>query len=196
MRIYETVGAEYQSAFLTVKIFFRFAAPGRNDFVDYVAFVSTINEAFTQPDLERAPLIVPTPHYPSEADPRSFLNFNERQIASVALEKLALLPDRNLEELFGVRNFHGGLPITKRGPVHYFRPSFQNYDKARCGSITKDQFYKSLAMRNMLHLISTPEREMICKAFSYYRGLRDEVDYRAFLRALNILQVNLKRKPV
>lgn len=74
----------------------------RSGFVDYVTFVRTIDEAFTQAELERAPLIIPIPHYPSEANPRSFLNFEERHKVAVALEKLASVGDRNLEELFSV----------------------------------------------------------------------------------------------
>lgn len=73
---------------------------------------------------------------------------------------------------------------------------FQDYDKQKCGTITKHQFINGLSVRNMVHLLSTPETDSICKAFSYYKGMRDEVDYRAFLRALDILAVNLKRKPL
>lgn len=70
--------------------------------MDYVSFVRTLEEAFTINDLERAPTIVPVPHYPSEADPRNFLNFNERQTVAVALEKLALAPESNLSEVLSV----------------------------------------------------------------------------------------------
>lgn len=49
-------------------------------------------------------MIVPIPHYPSEADPRNFLNFNERQMVATALEKLAVVPETNLTEVFSVIN--------------------------------------------------------------------------------------------
>lgn len=74
----------------------------RPGFVDYATFVRTVDEAFTQPELERAPLLIPIPHYPSEANPRNFLNFEERHVVAVALEKLAIVGDRNLDELFAV----------------------------------------------------------------------------------------------
>lgn len=80
----------------------RFAAPGRKEFVDYHTLVRTVEESFTQPDLERAPLIIPAQHIPSESNPRNFLNFDERHVVAVALDKLAALPDQNLGDIFKV----------------------------------------------------------------------------------------------
>lgn len=36
---------------------------------------------------------------------------------------------------------------------------------------------------------------MICKCFGYERGLRDEVDYRAFVKALDILYATSRYLP-
>lgn len=83
-------------------LIFSFAAPMRSGFVDYPGFVRTVDEAFTQAELERAPLVIPVPHFPSESNPRNFLNFEERHVLAMALEKLAKAGDRNLSEVFAV----------------------------------------------------------------------------------------------
>lgn len=61
-----------------------------------------MEEAFTQTCLERAPLLVPLQHIPTKDCERNFLNFEERQVVSAALEKLAKKPDiqMNLMSLF------------------------------------------------------------------------------------------------
>lgn len=63
---------------------------------------------FCQSNLERAPLIVPLQHIPSDDDKNNFLNFDERQSVSGALNKLAKYPDQvaNLSSLFEVDFYH------------------------------------------------------------------------------------------
>lgn len=82
----------------------RFRSPLRKNYVDYKRFCDAVEEVFQQPNLERAPLIVPLQHIPSYDDSNNFLNFDERQIVSAALNKLAKYPDQvsNLSSLFEV----------------------------------------------------------------------------------------------
>lgn len=83
-------------------LFFFFCRP---DYIDYVKFGETVEEAVTTGSLERAPLLVPVQHVPSEASPKTFLNFEERHMATVAIDKLSRLHQPNLEELFKVCNY-------------------------------------------------------------------------------------------
>lgn len=85
-------------------ISFRFRSPLRKNYVDYKRFCDTVEEVFYQANLEKAPLIVPLQHIPSNDDQNNFLNFDERQLVSVALDKLAKYPDQvaNLSSLFEV----------------------------------------------------------------------------------------------
>lgn len=54
---------------------------------------------------------------------------------------------------------------------------------------------KVLAMRGLMVLISMQEFEVVCKCFSFERGLRNEVDYRAFCKTLDLLYENSKQLP-
>lgn len=85
-------------------IFLRFRSPIRKNYVDYKRFCDSVEEAFCQANLERAPLIVPLQHIPFDDDHNNFLNFDERQLVSKALTKLAKYPDQvaNLSALFKV----------------------------------------------------------------------------------------------
>lgn len=65
-------------------------------------FVKIVEEAITTGGLEKAPLMVPVQHVPSEASSRTFLNFEERQLAVVAMDKLCQVQKPNLEEIFQV----------------------------------------------------------------------------------------------
>jgi len=62
-----------------------------------------MEEAVTTSDLERVPLFTPVQHVPSEAVSRNFLNFEERRILEVAMDKLCDIQNPNLEELFKVQ---------------------------------------------------------------------------------------------
>lgn len=71
----------------------------------------------------------------------------------------------------------------------------QDFDGTNCGTVSEEQFLKALSLRGMYNLISRKEFDMICKCFSFERGLRDEVDYRAFIKALDILHATDKYNP-
>lgn len=150
-----------------------FASPKRRECIDYRRFCEVVEEAFTQMCLERAPLIVPLQHIPTRDCEKNFLNFEERRTASVALEKLSKKPElqSNVMSLF------------------------QDYDKTNCGTVSREQFLKALSIRGMYELISSTEFEAVCKCFSFERGMRDEIDYRAFVKALDIIHATNKYNP-
>ncbi|XP_034232706.1 uncharacterized protein LOC117640356 [Thrips palmi] len=149
-----------------------FGAVKRPGWVDYVRFNAVVDEALTVDELQRAPLITPLQHVPPNETNRNFMNYEERALAGRALEKLARKPHQNLEDIF------------------------KDYDHENIGSVTQEQFTKALALRNMLTLLSMPELAAVQKSFGVERGLRDEVDYRAFKKALDIIFANNKRRPV
>ena len=67
-----------------------------------------------QGHLEKSPLVRPVRHVPSGATPRSFLNFDERQILVRTLNVLVAYVNSNLEELFKV-NYR-----SCDSPPHFF----------------------------------------------------------------------------
>lgn len=75
--------------------------------MNYKRFSDVVEEAFVQKCLERAPLIVPLQHVPTRDCEKNFLNFDERQILSIALQKLAKKPDlqMNLSSVLQVCDF-------------------------------------------------------------------------------------------
>ncbi|XP_026669887.1 uncharacterized protein LOC108625584 [Ceratina calcarata] len=148
-----------------------FQSPVRPEYVDYVKFGELIEEAVAMGSLERAPLLVPVQHVPSEASPKTFLNFDERHLATTAVQKLSGAQQPNLEELF------------------------KDYDKENIGTISKECLIKALSVRRMLQLISQRELDAMHKCFSVERGGRLELDYRAFLRAFYLMQENRKHLP-
>ncbi|KAL1506511.1 hypothetical protein ABEB36_005862 [Hypothenemus hampei] len=150
-----------------------FASPLRRECVDYRRFVDVIEEAFTQPCLERAPLIVPIQHVPTKDCEKNFLNFDERLVLGVAMQKLSKKPDLQMN----------------------LSSVLKDYDKTNCGTVSRTHFLKALTLRGMYNLISNKEFDVICKSFSFERGMRNEVDYRAFMKALDILYATDKYNP-
>lgn len=71
----------------------------------------------------------------------------------------------------------------------------QDYDKTNCGTVTQDQFLKVLAQRGMNNMISRHEFDMLCKCFGFERGMHEEVDYRAFVKALDVIYATDKYNP-
>lgn len=142
-----------------------FKSPLRAGAVDYKRFCQIIEEAFYQPCLERAPLIVPLQHFASESTPKNFLNFDERTAVTKALETLNKYNDQisNLRELF------------------------QDYDRVNCGTLSRNQFLRAITVRGLHNAVSSREFDVLCKCFAVERGLRLEVDYRSFLKNLDIL---------
>ncbi|XP_072384086.1 uncharacterized protein [Diabrotica undecimpunctata] len=150
-----------------------FASPMRKGCVDYKRFCEVVEESFTQQCLERAPLIVPIQHVPTRDCEKNFLNFDERIKVSVALQKLARKPDLQMN----------------------LSSVLSDFDKTNCGTVSQRAFLKALTLRGMDRLISRNEFDVICKCFSFQRGMRDEVDYRAFMKALDILYATEKYNP-
>ncbi|XP_021203966.1 uncharacterized protein LOC101740137 [Bombyx mori] len=142
-----------------------FSAPGRRRYVEYARFSSTVGEALTQEGLERAPLLVPVPHLPTVDTPLNYLNFEERNIVSGALAKLAKYPDQ-LSNIIEV---------------------FQDIDRVRCGTVPRVSAERALCQRGLLALLSSRERDTLYKCFGYRRGCGDEVNYRALCNALDVL---------
>lgn len=79
-------------------------------------------------------------------------------------------------------------PFYKKNKL--FDKHFQNYDKENIGTVSKERLIKALSIRRMLELITNRELDAVHKCFSVERGGRLEIDYRAFLRALYLLQEN------
>ncbi|CAH1119695.1 unnamed protein product [Phaedon cochleariae] len=150
-----------------------FASPLRKECVDYKRFSEVVEESFSQQCLERAPLIVPIQHVPTRDCEKNFLNFDERIVVSMALQKLAKKPDMQMN----------------------LSSVLKDYDKTNCGTVSQTQFLKALTLRGMSNLISKNEFDVICKCFSFERGMRDEVDYRAFMKALDIIYLTEKYNP-
>ncbi|XP_056643883.1 uncharacterized protein LOC130449862 [Diorhabda sublineata] len=150
-----------------------FASPTRKGCVDYKRFSDTVEESFTQQCLERAPLIVPIQHVPTRDCEKNFLNFDERIKVSVALQKLAKKPDLQMN----------------------LSSVLSDFDKSNCGTVSQTAFLKALTLRGMDRLISRNEFDTICKCFTFERGMRDEVDYRAFMKALDIIYATEKYNP-
>ncbi|XP_053976671.1 uncharacterized protein LOC128875266 [Hylaeus volcanicus] len=145
-----------------------FQAPLRANYVDYVKFGDAVEEAVATGSLERAPLLVPVQHVPSEASPKTFLDFDERHMVTAAMDKLSRVQQPNLEELF------------------------KDYDRENIGTVSKVCLIKALSVRRMLQLISNGELDAVHKCFSVERGGRLEIDYRAFLQALHLMRENRK----
>ncbi|KAB0801730.1 hypothetical protein PPYR_03916 [Photinus pyralis] len=150
-----------------------FGSIKRCDCVDYKRFENVVEEAFTQSCLDRAPLIMPIQHVPTNDCERNFLNFEERKTMCIALQKLAKKPEQEMN-LMAV---------------------LEDFDRTKCGTVSQQQLLKTLAVRGMMNMISRSEFDIICKGFGFRRGLRDEVDYRAFIKALDILYATNKYLP-
>ncbi|XP_036148035.1 uncharacterized protein LOC105829378 isoform X5 [Monomorium pharaonis] len=141
------------------------------DFIEYTKFAAVVEEAVATAGLEKFPLVVPLQHVPSEASDRTFLNFDERQKVGIAMDKLCQVRSPNLEEIF------------------------KDYDKENTGTVCKGHLIRTLSVRRMLELVNNRELDAVHKCFSIERSGRLEFNYRAFLRALHLLQENKKVMP-
>ncbi|XP_036148036.1 uncharacterized protein LOC105829378 isoform X6 [Monomorium pharaonis] len=148
-----------------------FALEQRPDFIEYTKFAAVVEEAVATAGLEKFPLVVPLQHVPSEASDRTFLNFDERQKVGIAMDKLCQVRSPNLEEIF------------------------KDYDKENTGTVCKGHLIRTLSVRRMLELVNNRELDAVHKCFSIERSGRLEFNYRAFLRALHLLQENKKVMP-
>ncbi|XP_075225203.1 uncharacterized protein LOC142326511 [Lycorma delicatula] len=77
-----------------------FKALARPNFVDYRQFCDKIEEVFTQKDLHRTPLIEPIQHIPIDDGENNFLNFEERQALSSAMQKIVKKNYPNLIDFY------------------------------------------------------------------------------------------------
>ena len=157
----------------TIFYIYSFQSPIEKDFVDYKWFCAVINEALAQPQVEKNPLLVPLQFIPTTDSSHNFMNFEERTIASKALQKLAKHSDivSNLSSLF------------------------QDYDKHRSQCISQTQLLRALSTRNVLKFLSSREIEVVCKCFAVEKGGRQEFDYRKFLQMLNLLNATKEYYP-
>lgn len=141
---------------------FRFEALNCPSHVDYRRFCDIIEEAFSQKRLEKAPLLVPLQYLPCCDE--NFLNFEERSIASMALQKLAKFPDvvSNLSD-----------PLNDYGKTD-----------VNGGTVSYRQLLAAFTWRNLNILLSTRQFECVFKAFSVRKGNETRFRYREFLRTL------------
>ncbi|XP_018359818.1 PREDICTED: uncharacterized protein LOC108759052 isoform X1 [Trachymyrmex cornetzi] len=146
-----------------------FQAPLKPYFIEYTKFAAIVEEAVATRCLEKVPLVVPLQHVPSEADSRTFLNFDERQKVAIAMDKLCQVRSPNLEEIF------------------------KDYDKENTGTVSKGHLIRTLSVRRMLEFINSNELDAVHKCFSTEKNSRLEFNYRAFLCALHLLQENKKK---
>ncbi|XP_011049473.1 PREDICTED: uncharacterized protein LOC105143124 [Acromyrmex echinatior] len=141
----------------------------KSDFIEYTKFAAIVEEAVATGCLEKAPLVVPLQHVPSEANSKTFLNFDERQKVAIAMDKLCQVRSPNLEEVF------------------------KDYDKENTGTVSKGHLIRTLSVRRMLELINNNELDAVHKCFSTERNGRLEFNYRNFLCTLYLLQENKKK---
>uniref|UniRef100_A0A182N4N9 MICOS complex subunit MIC60 n=1 Tax=Anopheles dirus TaxID=7168 RepID=A0A182N4N9_9DIPT len=118
--------------------------------VDYKRFCDTIAEVDYQPNLEKAPLLVPCSHFPADEQPANFLNFNERTIVSKALQKLARHADI----------------VSNIGSL------LKDFDSQNVGHVGRNQLMRALATRDLHTRISTREFDALCKYFAVEIGRR------------------------
>uniref|UniRef100_A0A182JYI6 EF-hand domain-containing protein n=1 Tax=Anopheles christyi TaxID=43041 RepID=A0A182JYI6_9DIPT len=116
--------------------------------VDYKRFCDTIAEVDYQPYLEKAPLLVPCSHFPSDEQPVNFLNFNERTILSKVLQKLARHVDI----------------VSNLGSL------LKDFDRQNIGHVGRNQLMRALATRDLHTHISSREFETLCKYFAVEVG--------------------------
>ncbi|XP_026476196.1 uncharacterized protein LOC113381611 [Ctenocephalides felis] len=153
-----------------------FASPKRPGFIDHVRFGECIEQAFVQLSLERSPLTVPIQYVPAPhigCRTGCVLNRDERRLARRALELLSKKPDRVLN----------------------YESVFEDFDSARCGTVSQHQFMRAMSLRGSYHLLTPKEWDVVMKCFYVERGYRKEVDYRAFLRCLDVTNSTLPQYP-
>ncbi|KAH8388320.1 hypothetical protein KR093_003853 [Drosophila rubida] len=145
-----------------------FRSPKRAACVRYREFCKALDEIFIQVDTNMGDNVVtavPLLHLPNLDCVDCFLNFDERTLCSQALMKLARRPDEisNLSQIF------------------------KDFDRQKCGSVTKNQFLRAITLREMHNMLSSRELEAINKCFGVKRGLCLEINYREFLNILDVL---------
>lgn len=148
-----------------------FASKHGNDCIDYKRFCNVIGEPTVHLCLDKS--LLETIERTSRSCRKNFLNFDERNVMAIAVQKLSKRLDlqTNLPEIL------------------------REFDDDNSGTVSESQFLKALTLRGMYNLISSREFGVICKAFSFESGNRDEIDYRSFLKALDVLYATDKYNP-
>ncbi|PSN41117.1 hypothetical protein C0J52_19046 [Blattella germanica] len=117
-------------------------------------------------------------------DYRRFCETVEEAMTQACLERAPLItPLQHLPHNDCDRNFLN------------FEERHHDYDRTNCGTVSKEQFVKALSVRGLAQILSSRELEVLQKCFAFERGLRDEVDYRAFSRCLELLFVTAYKRP-
>lgn len=148
-----------------------FVSPHRNDCIDHKRFCNVVGEPTVHLCLDKS--LLESIENTSRACRKNFLNFEERNLMAIAVQKLSKRPDLQMN-----------LPEILR-----------EFDEDKSGTVSESQFLKALTLRGMYNLISSREFGILCKAFSFESGKTDEIDYRSFLKALDILYATDKYNP-
>ncbi|XP_071455761.1 uncharacterized protein [Hetaerina americana] len=148
-----------------------FKYPFQDGYIDYDRFGKTVESACTIGGLERDPMLVPVKHVPPKDFDTNFLNGQEREAVNSALTMLAqrCIYDPNLLECF------------------------KDFDPHCCGSVSRNNFMRVMALRKMTDHLSSKELDLLMKCFGVKKG--DEVSYRAFCKCLDTLVAIGKKKP-
>lgn len=104
----------------------------RPGFIEYTKFAIVVEEAVATAGLEKVPLVVPLQHVPSEASDRTFLNFDERQMVAIAMDKLCQVRSPNLEEVFKVSTAAINYNVTTYTIQHTISEGTQSFFYSRC----------------------------------------------------------------
>uniref|UniRef100_A0A1I8PT42 EF-hand domain-containing protein n=1 Tax=Stomoxys calcitrans TaxID=35570 RepID=A0A1I8PT42_STOCA len=145
-----------------------FRSPKRGCCVLYRDFCRALDEVFVKIETASGDgeiTAVPLLHLANLDCFECFLNFEERTLCSQALMKLARQPDE----------------------VSYLSSVFKDFDRENCGTIQKNQLMRALTVRDMHHMLSSREFDVIFKCFGMQRGTGLEFNYREFLNILKIL---------
>ncbi|XP_058985391.1 uncharacterized protein LOC101892754 isoform X1 [Musca domestica] len=145
-----------------------FRSPKRGCCILYRDFCRALDEIFVQMEMSSGDneiTAIPLMHLANLDCAECFLNFEERALCSQALMKLARQPDE----------------ISNLSSV------FKDFDYENCGSIGKNQLIRALTVREMHHMLSSRELDIIFKCFGVQRGIHLEFNYREFLNILKIL---------
>ncbi|XP_046393408.1 uncharacterized protein LOC124161201 isoform X2 [Ischnura elegans] len=148
-----------------------FKNPFQDNYVDYERFCRTIESALAIEGLQRDPMLVPIQYIPPKDYDTNFLNREEREAVNTALTMLTQrsIYDQNLIECF------------------------KDYDKYCCGTVSRSDFLRGLALRKLTDHLSSKDLDLLMKCFGDKKGER--INYRTFSNCLDMLRCITERKP-
>lgn len=126
--------------------------------MNHKRFLEIMNEAFSQPFLEKSPHKHPIPYLPSPDDPLNLLNFEERYIVSEALQKFSKYPDDVTNMSMSLEDLHG-----------------------KSGAVSHDNLKRAFKTAGVSELLTHREFDVLFKCFSIERGQEFMFDYKQFL---------------